>query len=903
MLDTPNTHNSASDATLTTDESLRQWWHERFNDALPDDVATYLRALVRQETSRSRRTEHILDDISLAKVRQGRRLCQTKLDNIEQALDELHAQRQRIRRFITINKELEKQQERLYDAGKRHASVLSQQHELERYENFEAVSGRFQRIAVLTDSTEALRQQQNSISIDMDNARRVTDEAEKAMVIERQKFGETREALYRAASNMAEAERLQMHINDATERQHATEERLRRLGQELQHLRMTQQETQNTLEQHRQRAQQLASHQQTLEAHRRLINKGEGVLVMLDELATALSAQKALQTELQQAMALRSERNEQLSRLFSQSQDIQADIDAKNEEIKGHRRSIAGQESYSLGRRAMELRSRRQMLQTGLSLWRSIAAGYDHIEMKQQLITQLRLQADNLNRNVDALQTEVRNITRQLEEKTYHWTLSKSQNVIELRADLQEGFPCTVCGATHHPWHSDSIAEQNALIATMKADCDTLRAELATKGARLHDLQMELTATQGKLAVENDNIELLLSRQQKDTNEWHTFSRLDNSLTDCSPSTNREARTSMIRQLIEKTTIDAEDAEKALDTFNYHLNAINGISSELEKVQRQSADLALRLNEVNTACQVMASQVERLNQRIANITQDVTRRRNDLDKLITIPDWFNSWQQSPESMRLRIDTMMEEWATLQRQTQESKADIAILEAREATLNQDIETLVTEISDAEGDDAQVTDLIKKSNNALDHILQGYESETIFAVARTHLERQQAALNDHIDRWVGRLRDSMTMEARNSNIQQTIQQTEQRIVAERQELDVWMRRYNATHPPVQFPELERVLGDGREWGTTRQEIRDVIIEEAIAQTRVDNLRAEIIALQAEGLRPLIADGMEEQDHLRAEQETLEEQRRSILIQIATYEQQLHKHELAISTNNGQ
>ena len=199
--------------------------------------------------------------------------------------------------------------------------------------------------------------------------------------------------------------------------------------------------------------------------------------------------------------------------------------------------------------------------------------------------------------------------------------------------------------------------------------------------------------------------------------------------------------------------------------------------------------------------------------------------------------------------------------------------------------------------------RVTDLIKKSNNALDHILQGYESETIFAVARTHLERQQAALNDHIDRWVGRLRDSMTMEARNSNIQQTIQQTEQRIVAERQELDVWMRRYNATHPPVQFPELERVLGDGREWGTTRQEIRDVIIEEAIAQTRVDNLRAEIIALQAEGLRPLIADGMEEQDHLRAEQETLEEQRRSILIQIATYEQQLHKHELAISANNGQ
>ena len=119
----------------------------------------------------------------------------------------------------------------------------------------------------------------------------------------------------------------------------------------------------------------------------------------------------------------------------------------------------------------------------------------------------------------------------------------------------------------HCPWQSDTITEQNALISSLKSDCETLRQSLTSKQQALHEAQMALTATQGKFEVETENLNLLLARQRKDTEEWQTFAKLDRSFIECSRSTNREARTAMMRQLIEKTTIDAENAEKDLNTF------------------------------------------------------------------------------------------------------------------------------------------------------------------------------------------------------------------------------------------------------------------------------------------------------------------------------------------------
>ena len=80
------------------------------------------------------------------------------------------------------------------------------------------------------------------------------------------------------------------------------------------------------------------------------------------------------------------------------------------------------------------------------------------------------------------------------------------------------------------------------------------------------------------------------------------------------------------------------------------------------------------------------------------------------------------------------------------------------------------------------------------------------------------------------------------------------------------------------PMQIGELERVLAGSRDWTGIRERVRTVVMEQSITQARVDYLRAQVIALQAEGLRPISDDGEAEHTVLL---EKLNEQGTTVLV----------------------
>jgi hypothetical protein len=128
-------------------------------------------------------------------------------------------------------------------------------------------------------------------------------------------------------------------------------------------------------------------------------------------------------------------------------------------------------------------------------------------------------------------------------------------------------------------------------------------------------------------------------------------------------------------------------------------------------------------------------------------------------------------------------------------------------------------------------------------------------------------------------------------------------EQLIAEERRNVDLWMSRFNANHPPMQIGELERVLTGNRDWTGIRERVRSVILDQSITQARIDYLRAQVIALQAEGLRPISDNGDTERSNLLEKLRDLEQQLRSVMQQQAQYEFRLQAHEQASQLHQNQ
>ncbi|MBR0273278.1 MAG: hypothetical protein IJQ59_04190 [Bacteroidaceae bacterium] len=880
----------------TIEQTLQQWWQERFDTPLPDDVHKWLQELLRQEVSRVRLSERLLDDASLQQLHEGRRLCQTKMAHLEETRTEVQRQLERLHQFLKVNTELTKQQERLYQLNKQLATIHVEKQELERFEAFEPLNEQVQRIHLLSKDIEQTRQASGQQGIVTGEAKKAYENAEQQVHLEQGNTDSITQQLMTAAMKMADGEHMATQVSEGKSYAAETETIIRQLQERYATLEKELQENKRVTEEFLEEATELHIQQQALEVHRAMILRSDAVKIMLDELLGVQQLREQLTQELSQASRHQDERDEQLRRLFAEHQALNTAIQRKQDELDGHRTSIKGQDSYKLQSRAMELRSRLQMLKTASTLWHSIATDYDLMEQKEMEITRLRLHSEHLNRSLDKLDKEIQQAVQQLEHKEYHLTLSKSQDVIELRGDLQEGTPCTVCGATHHPWEGETIVEQNALIASLKAECAVFRQELSSKQKTLAELQKDLYQTVARMETEALNLTALRTRLNGDAEEWQNFRTLDKSFTDCSASTNRESRTTLLQLLIERTTVEAEEAEKELQAFTFHLGSISQVGEQMQQLQQQSDDLAVRLNEANTACQTMAGQVERLQKRQQDTIKAFRQRYDALEQVITLPEWYTQWKESPEGLKQRIQQMREQWDVMEQRLQGNEIETTRLKAEGNLLRQQQQQVIADLTARESALTTLHDKIDKADDAWHKLIPDGNTRNVFSQAQMAYTKQCDQLARMEKERDEKMKEWQKQDAFKKALDSHTLEMEQLIAEERRNVDLWMSRFNANHPPMQIGELERVLTGNRDWTGIRERVRSVLLDQSITQARIDYLRAQVIALQAEGLRPISDNGDAERSVLLEKLKEIEQQLRDVMLQQSQYEFRLQAHEQA-------
>ncbi|MDE7165712.1 MAG: hypothetical protein K2O17_01645 [Bacteroidaceae bacterium] len=877
---------------MTAEELAREWWKGKYGESMPDEVTQWFKQLARTEARRQHIAAALLSPQQMARTEDAIRLAETKLRTIEDALQRVHDQKEWLRRYSEKKHELTEHQQRLYEVNKQLSVIAGEEKELNRFETFETIQGLFQRMMVLEKQARTNKQEQSLLARKLEEVKKTVDNGQKRLSQLNDEHAEGKKQMRAVCERLEEANRiLGMRVvldldEKSSTRLLATIDGLKStLDKEIAEYGTLLAGLQESIT-------RLCAERQTMEPHQQLIEHGGMVLALLDQLYEMREELVQLSRTQEEGLRRQQEENNMLSRVFTDYQNVEADINSINAELQLHRQQNLGQTGYSLQERTMRLKSRRQMLLSAQSLWNRIQSGYLLIEEKTQTVNRLRLNLGNLRQNIEALENEVIPMRQLCHDKEYTLTLSKSQNVIQLRGDLKEGVSCTVCGATHHPYHSDTMLEQSKLISDLRTDYELQAAELTAKENLLQQIRDELTATTARHEVEEEALSQLRHRQMEDVKEWKVFATLDRTFEECSSSTNLEARTTLLRQLIESTAIDADNAQKELDEHNFHQTRINELVEQLTKKEQQKSDLTVRLNEINTGCQVLARQVERTRQMHVEQEKRYSRLYEKANTLVTLEQWYSDWQKNPEAVRLRIEKMMERWKTL-------NADIARAQQQQElseTVKQHkkdicvwLETLTLQVRD---EMEQRRNLRKEGEKTYESMLGQQEAKAYF---KQHIQLLRQIMENEQRQQQETQHDIVCLSEIKGRLQELSEQgqaLDRQVSDDRSQLDVWMRQFNANHPPVQYAELERAFASDKDWNELRTQIRNMRIEAMLEQTRVDRLRSEVVALQAEGVRP----GHEETDLLESlvsQQKQLEKQRNEVMMQLAAQHITINKH----------
>lgn len=875
---------------LTAEQAAALWFEHKYGEPMPESMISLFKNLIRTEIKRKQADSCLLKTSETEKLKESLRLNDTKLKNIETALDKIRQQQEWYRKFLSLSHSLEKEKDELYRLNKQYASMQQNVKKLERFETFESRQGSFQKIQLIG----VLRNELKNYIQDKHQEKEKTEK----------QYRQIKEECEQHALKRKDCETALRKIDDLLTEVHMTNGKLQILeideGKEseictkwemsISSLKKEISELRQELENEYKQQESLNLTRQEIDVHLKMIEKGEGILVKLDQLGVLKNKKEKTQTELDQALRKQSEQNSQLNRHFTAIKDLESQISSLQNELAMHLKSNYGTDGEKLQYRTMELKRRMQMLQSAQVLWKHISQGYNWISEKVQEIYRLQTQADSTLNSIERLAAEVNVLKEKTEEKKYSFIVSKSQNVIQLRSDLKEGSSCSVCGATHHPYHSDTMLEQSKLISEMKTDLELLVSEYEKKNDLLQELHMKHASETSILNVEKKHLEMIRDMHQQNIQEWKKFETLDRSFLDCSASTNQEARRSMLQQLIERTGQDVEEAAKELEVYNFHQTSINAINEKISKKENEKNDAMTRFNELNTGCQVWAYRISHLQEEISELNGNFSELFDDLEKMVSIPGWYKIWQNNQEGLKIQIQTLLRQHRQLLVDTETNREKLLTLKVNIERLDERLKIIINAQEESSKRLEQVQNLKKECHNVLQKLIGHQEAKNVYDKACRDLEEAEKMEEQFL-----KVKEQVkqTLEQETGALEQLEsydRELEQNITQEKSELDLWMRKYNASHSPVQFAEMQQLFLSDTDWQETRKAIRDLQFNLSIAQEKVDLLQAELAAHQADSNRP--GENMDKDVHaiLIERKESLEQERRNIIGTIASCQAQL-------------